>query len=589
MPYRWFEKQSDGTLLELNLVGVTQEDPSNPDNIISKPVQVSNVGDPIAPSTPLGPVISPTSSMVSRTSAVLYWSAPNNTGRPSITDYRIYRKDNGGVETYIDNTGSGSILTFTDTSLPTSTPEIIFTYIVRAVNSDGIGDASSGIFLQWSGTPSPQPPSAPFNLARGALTSSYVILTWDFTYDSSVLKQAIYNNETLLVDNIDKAAKSYTWNLPSGTSYSQINVRRYNSSGWSGKSSPSNISFTIPQPSSGLFFGHQTGKVYIGMTVGPQTNSPYNGSEPSWETMVTNTIQVTGVYADRIYAPNFGTKAQTDLSDTAAKRRIPWISNKPNNIASAAPNTLAGWSSIASGTYDAQIRSAFDDLLDTPAANNGPIVWTFHHEPQQVGRTAAYGAAFNDAFNRIIDIAKSRPTWNDKIIFGPNYMEYLWRASDSRDISGADHLSWFPESALSRWDFFSWDMYPWDNGTNTTSLTDWDSIHPIMRIQRIFNTLSSVGYPNMMCGIGEFAQRYGYTYPSGTESGRDLRSGTKWVRMLLDYVTNNPDRFWLVSYFNSDGGVANESLMWPKESFDTESTMDVFREKLSISARLSDL
>lgn len=579
MTFKWFEKQANGTLLQLNLVGVAEADPANPDGPkVTKALQVSRVGDPIVPLTPLPPNIT-TFTLTTRTSMSLGWTAPDNTGRPPITDYNIYRQNDGGADTYVGHTGSGSTLTFVDSPLPTNTPEIVFTYTVRAVNSDGVGAASSAKIVQWSGGVITQPPAAPTNLVRGSLTSSSVVLTWAVTADASVTKQAIYNGNTLLVDNIDKNALSFTWSgLTPGNTYSAINVRRFNSAGWSGQSNT--VAFTVPQPSAGQFFGHQPGKVYVGMTVGPQTNSPYNGSEPSWDTMVNNTIQVPGVYAERIYAPTYGTKAQTCLGEVAAKRRIPWISNKPGNISGSIPNTQAGWDSIASGNFDAAIRTTFDDLLDTPAANNGPIVWTFHHEPQQVGRSASVGTSFNNAFNRIIDIAKARPTWNDNIVFCPNYMEYLWRAPDSRQIGGSVQNAWFPASALSRWDFFSFDIYPFDDGNVSTDPTNYFSVHPPMRIQRIKDSLDLYGYSNMLLGVGEFAGRHNIpTY---------VWTAAQWVRSIMDYMEADP-RFWIACYFNSDGGVADESLMWGAEAGDTETQMTVFREKLGTSARLSDL
>lgn len=577
MPFRWYEKQADGSLLELTLVGVTEYDPANPDQIIVKPLQVSRVGDPIPASTPLPPLIT-TLTMSIRTSATLVWTAPNNTGRPPITDYNVYRSSNGGPETYIDNVGSASILSFTDTPVPVGTPEIVFTYRVRAVNADGVGAPSSGRLVQWSGIVL-QPPTPPTNFTRGQLTSSSVTLTWSVTPDTAVTKYGIYNGDTLLVDNIDKNALSFTWNnLTPGATYSALNLRRFGNGQWSGQSNTI-APFTIPQPTTSKFFGHQPGKMYVGMTIGPQTNSPYNGSEPSWDTMVTDTIQHQ-VYADRIYQPSYTGKAQTDLGDVPAERRIPWISSKPADISGSLPNSQAGWDSIASGNADAAIRAYFDSLLGVAGLANGPIVWTFHHEPQQVGRTAAIGTSFNNAFNRIIDLAKARPTWNDKIIFCPNYMEFMWRSSDSRQIGGAVQNAWFPSSALQRWDFFSFDMYPFQSTSVSTSPTDYQSVHPIMRIQRMKDSLNLYGYPDMLLGVGEFAGRHnigGYVWTSA-----------QWARSIMDYMSNDP-RFWIACWFNSDGGVADESLMWGLEPGDTETQMAVFREKLSISARLADL
>jgi hypothetical protein len=196
-----------------------------------------SVPDPIPDLTPLAPVLSAV--LDSRTQATLTWVAPDNTGRPPLTDYRIFRSTDGGAETLVHSMGTAATLTWTETGLPTSTsPEKIFVYTVRAVNADpdgtaGGGDPSNAVTLQWAGTPL-SAPTAPTNLTRSGLTSSQVTLTWAETPDTSVDKHGIYQGSTLIRDGLDALATSYVLNgLAANTTYSQISVKRHNATGWS--------------------------------------------------------------------------------------------------------------------------------------------------------------------------------------------------------------------------------------------------------------------------------------------------------------------------------------------------------------------
>lgn len=111
--------------------------------------------------------------------------------------------------------------------------EIVFEYRVAGVNGDGQGEWSNVLPLQYQGTPQAVPERCT-DLAASSIAATSVTLTWDFPADATVTKQAIYKGSTLVVDNIDKLAKSYVWSgLVEDVPVANVNVRRMNSTGWS--------------------------------------------------------------------------------------------------------------------------------------------------------------------------------------------------------------------------------------------------------------------------------------------------------------------------------------------------------------------
>ena len=94
----------------------------------------------------------------------LSWTAPDNTGRPAITDYEY--KVNGGW----NSIGSSTSTVYALTGLTNGTA---YTYQVRAVNEDGAGRASNAA----TATPSLRP-GPPANLAA-VVAGINVALSWD--------------------------------------------------------------------------------------------------------------------------------------------------------------------------------------------------------------------------------------------------------------------------------------------------------------------------------------------------------------------------------------------------------------------------
>jgi len=213
----------------------------------------SSIGEATPDLRPLPPTL--TGSLTSRTASAIAWTHNDNAGRPPVTGTVVERRsstDDGvsfGAWAAIDGSPF-TVSSTTQSGLGTGTPELVFQYRAADVNADGQSDWSNVLVLQWQSTPLAQP-TAPTAFTRGATTSTSAAFTWSATTDATVTKQGLFRGSTLVVDNIDPAARSFTWNgLTPGAAQSNVNVRRYN--GFSGGSpagwSPSSNQLTWTQP-----------------------------------------------------------------------------------------------------------------------------------------------------------------------------------------------------------------------------------------------------------------------------------------------------------------------------------------------------
>ena len=109
------------------------------------------------PEPPLAP-LAPTVTAGSLTSLTMSWSAPGNTGRPSITGYRLqYRSGASGPWTVWPQEVSG-----TSAVIANLTADTAYQVQVRAVNADGAGPWSpSGSGSTRTPRPPPPPPPPP--------------------------------------------------------------------------------------------------------------------------------------------------------------------------------------------------------------------------------------------------------------------------------------------------------------------------------------------------------------------------------------------------------------------------------------------
>lgn len=232
---------TDSTRGPLNLLGEFLGFDGS-DNPVYGKIQLSSVGAETVPKVPLAPALSV--SLLTRTSARVVVTPPENSGRPVITSYQVYRSDNGAAATLVNTIDvPAEPLTWDNTGLPTATPEVTFTYTVYAVNGDGVGAVSNAVAVQWEAAPAQQP-TAPTNFRRTSTTETTVALAWNETSDATVTKHALYLNSTIYRDNLDAAALTYTiTGLSPGQTLSNLNVRR-----WNGQWSPASnmLTFTTP-------------------------------------------------------------------------------------------------------------------------------------------------------------------------------------------------------------------------------------------------------------------------------------------------------------------------------------------------------
>lgn len=212
---------------------------------VTKPLQPKDSGESQAPDPPVihsAADPSPTA-MLTRTSAQVNWDAPI-TGVQAV-QWEVWR-DNALVTTV-----NASVLTYTETGLPTATPERIFAYSVRGVGPSGPGGYSATVTLQWNATP-PQVPTAPLTLVRSNLTDTSVSLTWTEDVDATVTKHTVRSSTgTVMKDNIapDVLTTSLT-GLSANTAYT-VYVTRTNGVGESGPS-PSRSFTTTGGPPQGI-------------------------------------------------------------------------------------------------------------------------------------------------------------------------------------------------------------------------------------------------------------------------------------------------------------------------------------------------
>lgn len=293
-----------------------------------------------------------------------------------------------------------------------------------------------------------------------------------------------------------------------------------------------------PPPDDGAFPGHQPGHIYYGMS-----------TDGSWATEVAKIGHPLGV--ERIFQPDFLAKCRAAL----AAKRIPWISTKPDYF--GAPSSAAsGWSYIASGNADAAIRTLFRQLVPL----DQPICYTFAHEPMG-GASNADAAVWAAAWHRIMNVVDA-DTGRGQVLFAPNMEEFKFRSPGTTNLD-----AWHPVDLLARFDFYSFDAYQYGDTTAKDAFS--------VRLPRIFNYISGRGFPNMLFGIGEHGARNVFKQ---SDPSRD--SGAVWYRQSANYIFAHPEKIWIASYFNAVG-TNDSSLDQPKMAGDTESILDIYKEKVN--------
>lgn len=227
---------------------------------------------------PLAPTL--TGTQPSRTEVDLAWQPGDETGRPAITSWEVHRRsstDNGVTFTaWAAVTGSpfsAGTLSSARTGLSTGTPEVMWEFRVRGVNGDGVGEWSNSFRAQWN-VVIVQAPVAPTNFSLTTKTSTSRSMSWKLPGDATVDKVGLFDDGVLVVDNLDKAANTYTWGgLTPGGTYSGVGVAQHNSAGWG----PISNTQTFTQPLTDTAF--VAGPVLMGCS-----NSDYeHGGTEVWD------------------------------------------------------------------------------------------------------------------------------------------------------------------------------------------------------------------------------------------------------------------------------------------------------------------
>jgi hypothetical protein len=202
--------------------------------------------------------------------------------------------------------------------------------------------------------------------------------------------------------------------------------------------------------------------------------------------------------------------------------RLPWVSFKPPG------GGQTGWQGIASGKYDAELKSLATQLK---AVDDKPIWLTFHHEPADSGS----GAAWASAYVHIYDVLKAQGALSNTL-FLPIMSDWLF---DPRNP--ADPRTWLTNAVLKRAPVVGVDAYE-----NTSGLTLAD------RLPRVLTWLDSAGFPNSMVAVGETGAT---DYYKGT-------TAVKWLNASLAWCAAHTNDVAAVSYFNSTANTRS-GVYWP--------------------------
>lgn len=461
-------------------------------------------------------------------------------------------------------------------------------------------------------------PSAPTTLSTTNLQDTSVRLLWSEVADASVTKHGLYQGSTLLVDNISASALQYDWTglLPS-TQYSNINIRRFNSTGWSA-ASPTVTFTTAASGASPLLLGHVPGKLYFGWSTS-HTEGTTSGTaefQLNNQTPFTTAAPSGQNYSGLLGVRRLYNKSSTDINYIDSQNRVLWLSAKGDEL--GASTGVTGWGQIASGSRDANIISYFNSLV----SRNKLTIWTFHHEPIGDISAPTDATTYNNACLRIMQVVDSNYPGH-RIVFCPNYEENRLLRNLQAGGGSVRWDLWCPASMLPGlggtrpFDFISFDIYQYGADTNSTPLSThsayfanrWQTVEAFFEGNYVptGTTASSIAHLNytvgtdFVLGIGEGTGRPGAFYywetGTGTNAQQSNLTGAKYARNYLDYVFNNPEHFYAVSWFNSIGAdiLYNDERLYPnaatwggktqtvnltQQTGDTEYSINVYREKL---------
>lgn len=308
-----------GTVLSYNDTGVVPGLPyyyevAAVNSVGTGPDSNEAVGTAPAPSAPTAPV--GLTAFAGQGEIVLNWSAPTTVGT-GITEYRIYRGTTAGGEgTTPITTVTGTILTYTDANIMSGGS---YTYVVKAVNSAGVGPASNEVAVTAQtivGIPSP-----PTSLTAIA-GNGYVLLNWTAPADvggSPITFYKVYRGasasgeSSIPIANLSAASFSYNDSAVTNQVPYYYVVKAVNTNG---TSNPSNevlatpINPGLPSAPKNVLATPGAGKIVVtwdapdSVGTSPITGySIYRSDNGSQLSLLTTTGPTTTAYTDTAVVP----------------------------------------------------------------------------------------------------------------------------------------------------------------------------------------------------------------------------------------------------------------------------------------------
>jgi hypothetical protein len=465
----------------------------------TKPLQFSDNGLAQAPDPPTihpsDAAVAPTT-LLTRTSAQVNWDAP--TTGAEVVGYEVWR-DNALVTTI----NSPTTLTYTETGLPTATPERIFTYTVKSIGSSDTSGPSAPVTLQWNAAPA-QVPTAPLTLTRGTLTDNSVSLSWTVNADGTVTKYTVHASDgTVMKDNVAPDVLTTTvTGLTANTQYTMY-VTRSNSVGESGPS-PSRTFTTTGGATQGLVPGQIQGRVIMGMAT---------------DNYAARVAEVGKNGADHSFVGSWNVSGMISDIQTARSRGVfPLVSMKVN------PNT---WGEVANGALDSEATNLANQIKNL----GYPCRISFHHEPAGNGGASSSGdngtlGQWRDMLIRLFGIIGPIAT---NAVLGPIDNGYKWSAK-AQGWTDAELATVYTPQLLAVCDTLGSDCY--DGSSQSTP--------------QVWGENAAVKAGRMLA----WANRIGWTGPLDIGEWNFIRPQD--ATAMWNVFSANPDRWWLATVFNSD-------------------------------------
>lgn len=302
-----------------------------------------------------------------------------------------------------------------------------------------------------------------------------------------------------------------------------------------------------PQPTTERWAGHQPGRIYLGM------NTPA-------DTFVADLAAINRPIGVRRWfigsITDTPSRAVSESNICASRGQIMWMS--VGGLTDA-----AGWTAIANGTYDSQLRAWARDL----SALSQPVIFTYAHEASYDG-TDAEGPLWAAAFVHIYDTFRTEVQslgYTDLrdagLAVAPIQGEWLWNPKNLAD----DPDAWMRPELLAaikdNYGFVGVDFYHAENQDAGPE-----------KLGRIQDWLASKGYGDLMIGIGESGGTSA-SYPSWN------KTGAEWWREFWQYVSTRTSKFGVVSYFN-DARNSKEHVYWPLDEAGVAERGEAVDEKM---------